>query len=274
MARTVRTAPERGKHAQARGTTVGARSGEPAPVGDRRRPLASEVARLHPKAPVCHQFDMEHSTRWSSARFLRALLWVALPQTAFAQVAPPAVRPEAPSAAGSSPRLVSPLVPRNDVPGLPNFAQIAPGLYRSAQPTALGMRSAQALGIKTIVNLRAFHSDRDELAGTGLRYFHVRVHAWHPEVEDIVAFLAVALNPVNQPVLVHCEHGADRTGMMVAAYRRVEQGWTVDEALAELPRFGFHEVWVTIRTLLGGLDPDALRARVRALPPPDVRLVP
>jgi protein tyrosine/serine phosphatase len=158
----------------------------------------------------------------------------------------------------------TPAVPRADIPGLPNFAQVAPGLYRSAQPTAEGLRAAKAMGIRTVVNLRALHSDRALLGDTGLGYVHIRSTAWHPEDEDIVAFLTVALDPARQPVLVHCEHGADRTGLMVATYRRAVQGWTLDEALAELPAFGFHEVWVGIRRALERQDPAALKRRAEA----------
>lgn len=160
----------------------------------------------------------------------------------------------------------SPLLPRADLPGLPNFAQVSEGLYRGAQPTAEGMRNLAELGIKTVVNLRSFHSDRDELRGTGLRYAHIECKAWHPEEEDVVEFLAILRDPENLPVFVHCQHGADRTGMMVAAYRVVEEGWTRERAAEELPRFGFHEVWAGIREFLARLDPAALARRVDQAP--------
>ncbi len=94
-------------------------------------------------------------------------------------------------------------------------------------------------------NLRAFHSDRDELGDTTLAYEHVAMKAWHPELEDAVAFLRLVTDPTRQPVLVHCQHGADRTGTMCALYRMVVQGWTKEEALREMREggYGFHEVW-------------------------------
>src|SRR5258706_9038328 len=51
------------------------------------------------------------------------------------------------------------------LPGLTNFYQVSTNLYRGAQPTAEGMRQLKAMGIKTVINLRAFHSDKDEVAG-------------------------------------------------------------------------------------------------------------
>jgi protein tyrosine/serine phosphatase len=63
-------------------------------------------------------------------------------------------------------------------------------------------------------------------------------------------------------VFVHCQHGADRTGMMVAAYRVMEMGWTPEEAAAELPRFGFHPIWQGIRERVLAFDRDDLRRKV------------
>jgi protein tyrosine phosphatase (PTP) superfamily phosphohydrolase (DUF442 family) len=136
------------------------------------------------------------------------------------------------------------------------------------------MRQAKALGIRTVVNLRNVHSDRDELAGLGLRYVHIHCVPWHPEDEDVVKFLQVVADPANRPVLVHCQHGADRTGLMVAAYRIVEEGWTADEAMQELPRFGFHEVWGGLKGYLLRMDPTRIRGKMETGGPPRVEVVP
>lgn len=164
--------------------------------------------------------------------------------------------------------------PRADLPGLSNFAQVSPALYRSAQPTREGFERLKAMGVRTVVNLRNVASDRGEMAGLGLRYVHIHCVPWHPEDEDVVAFLQVVSDPANHPVLVHCRHGADRTGMMVAAYRAVVEGWPMDEAMQELPRFGFHRIWGGLKTYLENLDAVKLRAKAREAPPPEVETVP
>jgi protein tyrosine phosphatase (PTP) superfamily phosphohydrolase (DUF442 family) len=140
--------------------------------------------------------------------------------------------------------------------GVPNFHKVSAALYRSAQPTAAGMRNLKQLGIKTVVNLRSFHSDSDELAGTGLKGEHIYVKAWHPEEEEVVRFLKIATDPQRAPVLVHCQHGADRTGTMCALYRVAVQGWTKDEALKEMTEggFNFHGVWQNLLRWIDGLD--------------------
>ncbi len=163
--------------------------------------------------------------------------------------------------------------PRNDVPGVTNLARVHEGLFRCAQPERVGFAELRKLGVKTVVNLRTFHSDRDDLEGLGLRYYHIPCQAWNPEDEDLVRFLKVAIDPENQPVLVHCQHGADRTGVMVATYRVFVEGWTKDEALEELPRFGFHEEWANLRKYFHALDFEKLRAAVEAAPAPQVDVV-
>jgi protein tyrosine/serine phosphatase len=159
-----------------------------------------------------------------------------------------------------------PLAPRNDLPGLKNYAKVSDALHRGAQPDAEGFAELKKMGIKTVVNLRGFHSDRDALRGTGLRYVHIHCQAWHPEEEDVVKFLSVLKDPANQPVFVHCEYGADRTGMMVAAYRIVEQGWSPEEAVKELRPFGFHEVFATIMKYLQRLDKASVQKQVKEAP--------
>jgi protein tyrosine/serine phosphatase len=106
-------------------------------------------------------------------------------------------------------------------------------LYRSAQPTAEGLHKLKELGITTVVNLRSFHSDRDEI-DPGLGYEHIHMKSWHAEREDAIRFLRIATDPARVPVLVHCQHGADRTGSMIAVYRVIVQGWSKDDAIREM----------------------------------------
>ncbi len=148
-----------------------------------------------------------------------------------------------------------------DLHGVPNLHKVSDRLYRSAQPTAEGMRNLKALGIKTIVNLRSFHSDRDEIGQTGLGYEHIYMKAWHPEEDEVVRFLTIVTDPKRTPVLVHCQHGADRTGTMCAVSRLAVQGWTKEEALKEMTQggFGFHPVWQNLLDWINGLDIEKIK---------------
>jgi tyrosine-protein phosphatase SIW14 len=145
--------------------------------------------------------------------------------------------------------------------GLPNLHQVTPTLYRGAQPTAVGMRQLKAMGIKTVLNLRSFNSDRDKLRDTGLTYEHIYMKAWHPEREDIIRFLQITTDTNRTPVFVHCQHGADRTGLMCAVYRVAVCGWTKDEAIQEMTKGGFrhHAIWTNLVTFIRDLDIDAIK---------------
>jgi protein tyrosine phosphatase (PTP) superfamily phosphohydrolase (DUF442 family) len=149
------------------------------------------------------------------------------------------------------------------VNGLPNLHKVSGNLYRSAQPTAEGFKNLGALGIKTVVNLRSFHSDADFLRGTAVNDEHIAMKAWHPEEEDVVRFLRIMTDPKRGPVLVHCQQGADRTGTMCAIYRIAVEGWSKDEALREMRDggFGFHGVWQDLVQFVDGLDIERIRQK-------------
>ena len=159
------------------------------------------------------------------------------------------------------------------VPGVRNFAKISDVLYRGDQPTRQGFRNLKKLGIKTVVNLRTFHSDRDDLEGTGLQYVHIYSQAWHVEDEDVARFLKVVRDPKNQPVFVHCQQGADRTGLLVAAYRIADQGWTPKEAAKELEVFGYNTIWTGIYSTLQKMDAKRINAMVEKTRMPRVDVV-
>jgi protein tyrosine phosphatase (PTP) superfamily phosphohydrolase (DUF442 family) len=149
------------------------------------------------------------------------------------------------------------------IKGAPNLHKVSDTLYRSAQPSAEGIRNLKAMGIETVVDLRSFHSDRDEIENTGLAYEQIYMKAWHPEEEDAVRFLQIVTNPKRSPAIVHCQHGADRTGTMCVLYRVAVQGWSKEEALREMTDggFGFHGIWENLIRWINGLDIEGIKKR-------------
>lgn len=145
--------------------------------------------------------------------------------------------------------------------GVPNLYRVSDKLYRSDQPSPQGMQNLKQLGLKTIINLRSFHSDRDEIGETGLAYEHIFMKAWHPEEEDVERFLKIATDPKRAPVLVHCQHGADRTGALIAVYRIAVQGWSKAEAIREMTQggYGFHQIWGNLPKWIQKLDIDRIK---------------
>jgi tyrosine-protein phosphatase SIW14 len=164
--------------------------------------------------------------------------------------------------------------PRNDIPGLGNFAKVTDALYRGAQPSREGFIQLKAMGIKTIVDLRDHHSDIENLRGLGFRYAQVPCESLRPEETNVLAFLKIVTSLDNQPVFVHCMHGSDRTGMMVACYRMVVQGWDRQDSMAELPNYGFHNIWLDIRIFLQNMDPQAMAQQLAHCSDPPIEAVP
>jgi protein tyrosine phosphatase (PTP) superfamily phosphohydrolase (DUF442 family) len=147
--------------------------------------------------------------------------------------------------------------------GVPNLHKVSDTLYRSAQPSAEGMKNLKAMGIETVINLRSFHSDRDEIGDTALASESISMKAWHAEEEDAVKFLQIVTNPKRGPVLVHCQHGSDRTGTMCALYRVAVQGWSKEEALKEMTQggFGFHGIWENLVQWIDGQDIERIKKK-------------
>lgn len=150
------------------------------------------------------------------------------------------------------------------LPGLTNFYLVTTNLYRGAQPTAEGMRQLKAMGIRTVINLRSFHSDQDEVAGTGLKRIRFETKPWHAEEEDVIGFLKAVTDTNNLPAFVHCQRGADRTSTMCAMYRIVVCGWTKAEAIGEMKAGGyhFHPVWNNLVAFIEHADIADLKRRV------------
>ncbi len=158
--------------------------------------------------------------------------------------------------------------------GVPNFHRVSDSLYRSGQPSSEGMKQLREKKIVTVVNLRSFHSDRDEIGSTGLAYEHIYMKAWHPEEKEAVRFLQIVTDPKRTPVLVHCQRGADRTGAMCAVYRVAVQGWTKEEAIREMTEggYGFHAVWVNLPAWIEQLDIESVRRQAGIQKEPNHRV--
>jgi len=151
------------------------------------------------------------------------------------------------------------------MPGLPNLHKVSDSLYRGAQPEPEGFANLKAMGIKTVVNLRSMHSDKDEMEEGGmtgkLDYVHIKINTFRPKEEHVIRFLKVMADPERHPVFVHCKHGADRTGTMAAFYRIVFQGWSKQQALEEMTKggYGFHSVWKNLLELIRKSDIEKLK---------------
>lgn len=149
-----------------------------------------------------------------------------------------------------------------EVTSLGNLYQVDSFLYRSEQPSKIGMKELEQLGIKTIINVRNIRNDHAEIRNTNMTSLQKRMNTWTISYDEVVAVLQLIKN-AQKPVLVHCKHGADRTGAVVACYRIGFQNWTKEQAIDEFQHggYGYHaDAFPNILRLLNQVDEQKLKS--------------
>jgi len=130
---------------------------------------------------------------------------------------------------------------------VPNFHVVYPFLWRGAAPTMSGLRTLKAQGVRTVIDLRIspkkVAAERRFAESLGLRFINLPMSGDPPTARQVETFLRTATSATDQPVFVHCQHGADRTGTMMGIYRERVDGWDFDHAYREMRRYGFDPHW-------------------------------
>jgi protein tyrosine phosphatase (PTP) superfamily phosphohydrolase (DUF442 family) len=91
--------------------------------------------------------------------------------------------------------------------------------YRSAQPSAAEFSAmAVKLGLRSVVKLNSAIEARDEVPG-GVEEYHRPWLPVGPVDRDDIAEVMEEIDLLPKPLLVHCTHGIDRTGLAVALWR-------------------------------------------------------
>lgn len=134
------------------------------------------------------------------------------------------------------------------LPGLPGIGRVAPGIFRGAQPEPEGYATLKEIGIRTVINLRQCHGEREAVEAAGMRYVEIPMSFFtKADPTTVRKALSVMTDPANQPVFLHCSRGVDRAGVVVAVYRMEVDGWSEEEAEAELDALGFHKIWFELK---------------------------
>lgn len=150
-------------------------------------------------------------------------------------------------------------------PPITNFHSFGTGLYRGARPNSEGLSALKQMGVKTIINLQggdlnnptyrwivsqmelgeapqAIQAEKNATQNLGMNFVNVPLDSLSPvskqEGQQIGALIRLMNDPQNQPFFIHCEHGADRTGLVVALYRVYFQNWTAQAAHDEMEAMG------------------------------------
>ena len=131
------------------------------------------------------------------------------------------------------------------IQGVPNAGSIASNFFRGAQPHDSSYADLQKLGMNIIVDLRDEHGEVDAekkaVEAAGMRFVSL---PWHggglPSHDQLLAFFSLLRDNPDQKIFLHCQYGADRTGVMVALYRIAVDHWTSDQAVKEMKDFHYH----------------------------------
>ena len=126
--------------------------------------------------------------------------------------------------------------------GILNFGKVSDMLFRGAQPDAVGITNLQRLGVKTIVNLRmadeVWKGEEAESRSHGIIYTNLPLHGVGRPTDEQVSIVLKVIETLPGPVFIHCQHGCDRTGTIVACYRIKHDQWEGGKALAEAVHYG------------------------------------
>jgi protein tyrosine/serine phosphatase len=144
-----------------------------------------------------------------------------------------------------------------------NLFKLTSDIYRSGQPNKDGFVELSKMGIKTILNLREYHADEDKADGTSLKTVHIKMDAGKIRDADVVEALnLISLSP--KPLLIHCWHGSDRTGLICAMYRIIYQDWSKKEAIDELLNggYGYHEMYENIPMYIKQVDIELIKKQL------------
>jgi len=130
-----------------------------------------------------------------------------------------------------------------------NCFQVAPGVYRSNQPTHERFERLSAAGVRTVLNLRgaagaAHYLVEEESCRTlGLTLVNCALQARDAAPPETILALIHAFREIEKPFVMHCKSGADRAGFAAAIYLLVIERRPLAEARKMLAARFWHFKW-------------------------------
>lgn len=127
-----------------------------------------------------------------------------------------------------------------------NEDEIAPGAWRSNQPSPKRLERFAARGVKTVLNLRGANMDsnymleREACDRLGLRLIDYPMAARAALERERYLGLLDIFDTIEKPFVLHCKSGADRAGLASALYLIHVAGVVPEEARAMLSRRYVH----------------------------------
>jgi protein tyrosine/serine phosphatase len=138
-----------------------------------------------------------------------------------------------------------------------NVREVEPGLFfRSGQLSGAAVEEMiQRNNIMTILNLRGAHpqdrwyaAESSVAEGYGVKYISIPLSpSREPDMAEMNR-IAALLRQAHGPILVHCNSGANRAGLVSAIYELAVQGKSAAEASGQLSIFYGHFPWFGSKT--------------------------
>lgn len=117
-----------------------------------------------------------------------------------------------------------------------NQEQIAPGVWRSNQPSRARLRRLRRLGIRTILNLRGadrfsfYLFEKEMCAELGIELIDLKIYARSLVPRERFMELFGIFDRIEKPFVLHCKSGADRAGLVSALWLLDQEGAGIDRA--------------------------------------------
>ena len=126
---------------------------------------------------------------------------------------------------------------------LRNMYKVSDSLYRSEKPDQSGFTFFQEQKVASVLDLRRTHKDLavNPNPFTG-KLYHIPIETAKLSDKEVVEALQI-LQKAPKPLVIHCAHGSDRTGTIVAMYRIIYQNWSKEQAIEEMKRGGYKYHW-------------------------------
>jgi tyrosine-protein phosphatase SIW14 len=128
---------------------------------------------------------------------------------------------------------------------IPNVSQVdTDNIWRGGQPDDEGWNLLKSMGITHVIKLNEESEGTDIAAqALGMAVLSFPINLLEQVLtEPTKRTIFDAVNQITENTFVHCEHGEDRTGLVVAAWRVMFRHWAKEDAEDEMLEHGFHKL--------------------------------
>jgi protein tyrosine/serine phosphatase len=124
--------------------------------------------------------------------------------------------------------------------------QVTQLIWRSGRPTEVSLQDLWNHGVRAIIDLEndpeVIQAEMDLAKKMGFAFYSYPMDSfWAPDDAKMTEIINI-LRTTQVPVLVHCYHGEDRTGLVIGLERVFLEKWPAVKAYDEMIEKGFHQI--------------------------------